>query len=131
MKKKETSKKLDKVAYTSLKVQKCINVKDITDDAVKTAFKYRTHMLDFDENFKGRDDFPSVCKLCQSHPDSQDTLEDCKELQKYHENMHKIKKIYDEQYDKESVEILNTVLRTRKTLLEADQSSKSDTNNSE
>ena len=88
MRKKSISKKMNKISYNDLKIQPYITAKDISNDTVKEIFKYRTHMLDFDDNFKGSSESPSVCKLCKSHSDSQDRLEDCIVLQNHHKNMH-------------------------------------------
>ena len=113
-----TSKKLAKVSYSSLKTQSYMTSKNISHESVKNIFKYRTHMLDFDENFKEKDTVTKVCKLCKSHPDSQDSLEDCHEIKKHVDNIVSIKQLYNEDFDDKAIEVFIKVLETRTRLLD-------------
>ena len=77
-------------------------------------------MLEFDDNFKSEVKATKKCGICGAHPDSQDSVEDCIELKKVHSDMKKVKRLYDDDYTREDVELLNSVLKTRKKLLEKD-----------
>ena len=83
---KIASKKLKYVHYKLFKVQPYITSMEATDESIKNVFKYRTHMLDFDENFKSEGEATKKCEICGAHPDSQDYIEDCIELKKVHKN---------------------------------------------
>ena len=117
---KMSSKKLKFVHYKSFKVQPYITSMDATDESIKNVFKYRTHMLEFDDNFKSEVTATKKCEICGAHPDAQDSVEDCIELKKVHPDIKKVKRLYDDDYTREDVELLNSVLKTRKKLLEKD-----------
>ena len=84
----------------------------MTDENIKEVFQYRTHMLPFHANYRENKEV-EVCLLCKSHPDCQDSLEDCKELEKEHPNMKSIKSLYEDGENIKAAKLLNSVLKTR------------------
>ena len=121
MLKKMKSTKSKNIHYKSLNIQSYFTFEDVTDEGITKVFQYRTHMLPFDGNVKSHTETTKVCPLCESHPDSQDSMEDCDELKKHHQNIQKIKNLYDEMYNKEIIDLLCKVLKTRQTLIENSQ----------
>ena len=112
-KEKMKSSKIKNVNYTSVKTQEYLKSDTLTDEAITNVFKYRTHMLEFDENYKSRSDSTKLCSLCKSHPDSQDSMEDCVYLKAHFRNLHKLKNLYEENFEDEAAEMLTKVLALR------------------
>ena len=94
-----------------------------TSDLLHGCFlsEYRTHIVSFDANIKSHTEIIKVCPLCELHPDSQDSMEDCRVLKKHHQNIQQIKNLYKERYDRETIDLLCKVLKTRQTLIENSQ----------
>ena len=69
MKTKSNSMKLKKTTYRSLKTQEYLVASEVSDETIIEVLKYRTHMLDFNENFKGEDE-TRIDPICKPHPDS-------------------------------------------------------------
>ena len=113
MKEKEKSSKIKNLTYEKLKVPEYFSSGTMSDEIIKDVFKYRTHMLPFSANFK-ENNITEQCKLCKSHPDSQDSLKDCIEMKKMYPNIKGIRKLYEDGNDKEAATLLHKVLKTRK-----------------
>ena len=117
MKTKSNNTKLKNTVYRSLKTQEYLVASDVSEENMLEVLKYRTHMLDFHQNFKGQDE-TRVCPVCRSHPDSQDSVEDCIELNKTFANLQHLKRLYNEKFDEDTMKLLNEVMKARKRLLE-------------
>ena len=112
MDKKKKHKKMLKLDYRELEAQKCIKDQSIPTHLKKLIFKYRTHMLDFKQNYKGLyKDFD--CPLCEEHDDSQDMIEDCKVLKNKFPSLEDCKTLYKNDVDVKDAKRLEEVMEAR------------------
>ena len=68
--------KLENLFYTELKLQKYLELENMTVPQAQSLFSYRTRMANFSENFRGASG-PQVCPLCKTHLDSQNLSFQC------------------------------------------------------
>ena len=83
--------KMENLVYTELKTQDYLLSEDLTTVQKRLIFLFRTRMADYSENFRGTN-FPSPCKICGMHVDSQshsvicfETIKNVKTLGNYNE----------------------------------------------
>ena len=85
---------------------------------MKHVFQYRTHMLEFNANYRNIEEYIKVCPICKSHPDDQDSLEDCVKLKTKVADLEKLKTLYNEKFDFEIAKKLTIVLNLRKEMID-------------
>ena len=103
-----------------MKIQKYFGAREVSDETIKEVFQYRTHMLDFHQNYKGHDE-TKYCPLCKSHPDSQDSVEDCLELAKSFSYLKDLKRLYEDDFEEGTMTLLHEVMKVRKSLMNESQ----------
>ena len=81
LEKQQSHSKLDNLSYSGLRLQKYLNLENMTNLEAQTVFSFRTRMSDYGENYRGVTG-PSVCPLCHNHPDSQKWSYECKVINK-------------------------------------------------
>ena len=120
--KKETYRKLERLDYDELRMQKYLACKNLSFEEKKLVFKFRTRMVAFGENFRaGRD--ATICPLCQQHSDSQYDLLNC-EIIKESISQSKIlqefnmKDVLTENIQRDMVKLLKLAMEIRKSKLE-------------
>ena len=76
-KRKLEHSKMANLSYNELEIQSYFSLPGIVISDVRTLFLFRTRMLDFHENYRGKSG-TSDCPMCHSHEDSQDAISECK-----------------------------------------------------
>ena len=62
--------KMKDIKYSEFKMQKYLELREMTASKAKVCFKFRVRMALFGENFRGGES-TVMCPLCSSHPDGQ------------------------------------------------------------
>ena len=70
-----------KYIYTSLKMQKYLQLENLTKKQAIVVFKFRSRMAPFGENFRSGK-LSTICPLCSAHVDSQENSLDCPTLRR-------------------------------------------------
>ena len=87
----------------------------MSTEYARYAFKFRTRMLSFKENFKGSHN-TTMCSLCEKHSDHQDTIVSCEDLTSRFDNVDKLKNIYGAGPFVEEVKLLTKVMKFREKI---------------
>ena len=112
--------KKDKVEYEKFETQDYIINNRITNYQKTLVFKYRTHMLEFKENFKGSNE-DRKCPVCGKHPDSQDLIDECEELRTKFENIDRCKNLYSDVIEEKDVRLLESIIKEREKIHHQEQ----------
>ena len=106
-----------KINYNKFQIQNYIKSKDVTTDDARLVFKFRTHMLNFANNY-GHLNEDKACPLCKNHEDDQDTLEECKYLTDKLKDIKNTKQIYEEEIPLDAISILKRIMKCRKMAMD-------------
>ena len=109
--------KLKNLNYKELKIQKYLMSEEVKTSQKKTNFKFRTHMENFGENYRGGNG-PAICPLCKSHLDNQELSYHCEELKEKIEIKGTLKEIYQDNIKPETIETILKISEFRKLKLE-------------
>ena len=91
--------------YSELKIQGYLFCQDITVNQAKVLLKFRTRMVNYGNNYKGTNK-QNECLMCQNHPDSQESIFDCK----YNQNNVKLRGTYEDIFTREiKIEVIETI----------------------
>ena len=114
--KKETHSKLRNLNYHELKIQNYLLCQEISVHQAKILLKFRTRMANYGNNFLGNNEIKH-CKLCESHPDSQDKIYDCKFNQQNIKMSGKYEDIFDKNISPKLVKMLEEISKKREEKL--------------
>ena len=67
--------------YSTLKMQKYLQLENLTKKQAIVVFKFRSRMAPFGENFRSGN-LSTICPLCSAHVDSQENSLDCPTLRR-------------------------------------------------
>ena len=109
---KKSHKKMSKIEYPEFLMQHYIKDNDIPTELKRLAFNYRTHMLNFQENFNSSN-ATNICKLCRKHDDSQDLIDECIYLKEKYKDLKDIKKLYTNNFELKDVRLLEKIMKER------------------
>ena len=115
--KKEKHSKMDDLSYTELKLQSYFTLPGIKIEEVRKIFRFRVHMSQFGENFRGNSE-RVICPLCESHLDNQAMSMQCPVLKEKSKIEHKLKDIYSDDVPLEVAQSLTRMLKIRENLIE-------------
>ena len=73
--------KMKDIHYSEFKMQKYLELREMTASKAKVWFKFRVRMATFGENFRGGE-ATVMCPLCLSHPDGQAESFQCEKMKK-------------------------------------------------
>ena len=115
LEKQQSHSKLDNLSYSGLRLQKYLNLENMTNLEAQTVFSYRTRMSDYDENYHGVTG-PSVCPLCHNHPDSQKWSYECKVISKNVLIKGRYSNIFSDNIENETVQTIIKLQHLGKTI---------------
>ena len=116
LEKQQSHSKLDNLSYSGLRLQKYLNLENMTNLEAQTVFSYRTRMSDYGENYRGVTG-PSVCPLCHNHPDSQKWSYECKVINKNVLIKGRYSNIFSDNIENETVQTIIKITKFRKDYL--------------
>ena len=111
---KEKHSKMMDLHYTELKIQSYFTLPGIKIDEVRNIFKFRVHMSQFGENFRGISD-RVLCPLCESHLDNQAMSLQCPVLKE--KTKFEFKDIYSDNVSLEAAQSVTKMLKIRENLI--------------
>ena len=104
--------KMSKLHYSEIKIQDYFHLPKVKINQKRTIFKWRTHMENFAENYRGREG-PSLCPLCETHLDNQETSVRCPEVKKELNINANIKDVFEEDISLKTIETISEVIKLR------------------
>ena len=105
--------KMDNIIYTELNIQNYLISEELSVDQKRTIFHFRTHMANFEDNFRGQN--PSVpCKICLMHVDSQEHVVNCTETKKRLKKAGKNVEIFTNNISVATAQMLQELVEFRK-----------------
>ena len=112
---KENHSKMSWINYSELGMQDIYSSSELSIDEARVIFLFRVHMCQFTQNFRGTNVY-DLCLLCRNHPDTQESMSECKELKRQfaYMNIGKIiKDVYSGKVGTETVRDLKLILSYR------------------
>ena len=97
MENKKRYSKLKDLTYSAFQLQSYLKDGKTSVEEKINAFKFRTKMALFGQNFRGNRECV-MCPLCKIHVDSQDLVSECPILKTKITMKNKIKEIYEQDY---------------------------------
>ena len=109
----ERKSKTENILYTSLKLQKYLELETLTKKQAIVLFKFRTRMSPFGENFRSGS-LSTICPLCLSHVDSQENSLFCPTLRRQLSLNENYQDIFSQNIPKDLVQTLFDIYTYRK-----------------
>ena len=112
---KENHSKMSWINYSELGMQDIYSSSELSIDEARVIFLFRVHMCQFTQNFRGTNVY-DLCLLCRNHPDTQESMSECKELKRQFAYMNigkMIKDVYSGKVGTETVRDLKLILSFR------------------
>ena len=112
--------KLNYLEYTKLEMMNYLKDPRIKPETARKIFKFRVHMLDFKQNYKGKYGPDNKCPLCENHIDSQDEIQNCKIMKSRFNTENELEKlnlIYEDKVDMHAANLLENILQIREEIL--------------
>ena len=116
LKKKSQHSKMDNVSYRELKTQNYLLDEKLTTEEKKTAFKYRTRMENYGENYRGGKS-QVFCPLCSLHLDNQEQSFQCQVIKDNLNLTRDVRNLYKENIDVNTVKAFCKISDYRKQII--------------
>ena len=107
---------MTKLHYSEIKIQDYFHLPEVKINQKRTIFKWRTHMENFAENYRGREG-PSLCPLCETHLDNQETSVRYPEVKKELNINANIKDVFEEDISLKTIETISEVIKLREKVM--------------
>ena len=115
LKNTKAKSKMKDIPHAELRMQKYLELKEMTARQAKVWFKFRVRMTPFGENFRGGKQ-TVMCPFCSMHPDSQADSFHCVEMRKLVNIQGTYKDIFSENFSPELVKTLVNIFNFREEL---------------
>ena len=110
--------KLENLFYKELKLQKYLELENLTVKQAQSLFSYRTRMANFSENFRGPSG-PQLCPICKTHLDSQHLSFQCPQVKENVKIEGEYNKIFTDNTDTKLVKTLVNISKYRDEYLQS------------